>query len=650
MGCSRCKTGRKLLSSKEGVSHHVEFTVAFAVIAAGLLFIFIATNHLFVPQEPEMEHKDYVTKSMILSEKLVNEVGNWSENDNSEVFSLGLAYQDKDGRARSGVLDYKKIYRLQKCVNYTTARLALGLKSYDFRLQIIGKANRKLLDFGKAFENIGTVATTKRVVYVYNKSAGVSEPATLMVTVSMSGEEISFNRYPHAYSQNVSTNESTPVNITLNASDPDVLDKLNYTISREPTNGNLSGKLGIYPYGSHPTVTYTPHDGFYGSDSFEFKVDDGYGGMDSAVVNISVVAVVPHPIARDFNITLFENTSVDINVVENASYHPPDHDNNDTMYVDNSSIVKSPSEGNASVVSNTTIMYTPKDIDNITYDNFTYRIYDANRSYDDGRVNVTICPASGWYCNNSYEVEYREYYIGVDGGCGYRVTNSSNCTTEYGPWEYYCENASVYRKRTVTFSWCEDGECKFSSASESEFYQDCGNSSCGPWSDPYCDGNYVKKQRTCYIRGCSSISYTDDGIYYTDNASCYNISYIEEITVENCSSLTYCLVNSSSSLEWCYYCNGSELRRYSTCYVYNCSNGKCIMQSYLVDELVEHCSVRCVQIKTCIAECQDPRIPYPPEYYPPSYGNSSSLSGVPEYYPPSYGNSLDSSLSGFPAE
>ncbi|HEC95852.1 MAG TPA: hypothetical protein ENI50_02395, partial [Euryarchaeota archaeon] len=101
MGCNRWKNRRRLFSSERGVSHPVEFAIAFAVIAAGLLFIFVAISHLFVPQEPESEQKDFVTKSMILSEKLLNEVGNWSESNESEVFSLGLAYPDEEGKPRS---------------------------------------------------------------------------------------------------------------------------------------------------------------------------------------------------------------------------------------------------------------------------------------------------------------------------------------------------------------------------------------------------------------------------------------------------------------------------------------------------------------------------------------------------------------------
>ncbi len=85
---------------------------------------------------------------------------------------------------------------------------------------------------------------------------------------------------------NLSTNtpQNTPVSFTVSASDPNG-GTLTYSIVTPPVNGALSGTL--------PNVTFTPTLGFYGNDSFTFKVNDGT--FDSAPATVSI-RVIPPPL------------------------------------------------------------------------------------------------------------------------------------------------------------------------------------------------------------------------------------------------------------------------------------------------------------------------------------------------------------------
>jgi hypothetical protein len=102
------------------------------------------------------------------------------------------------------------------------------------------------------------------------------------------------NTPPTAYDQTVSTEEDTPKNITLTASDPDD-DPLTYSIVTGSTHGILSG--------SPPNVTYTPDLNYNGADSFTFKAYDGQAYSNIATVSITVTPVNDPPTAPVVDVT-----------------------------------------------------------------------------------------------------------------------------------------------------------------------------------------------------------------------------------------------------------------------------------------------------------------------------------------------------------
>ncbi len=88
------------------------------------------------------------------------------------------------------------------------------------------------------------------------------------------------NQPPIAESLFVITDEEQSVSFTLVASDPDN-DPLTYLIVQPPVNGILLGE--------GPEYTYFPDDGFFGSETFQFKVNDGTQDSNIAEVTVRVV-------------------------------------------------------------------------------------------------------------------------------------------------------------------------------------------------------------------------------------------------------------------------------------------------------------------------------------------------------------------------
>ena len=109
--------------------------------------------------------------------------------------------------------------------------------------------------------------------YTVSDGNGGSDFAGVSITVT------AVNDPPVADAQSVNTKKNTSVGVTLTASDVDG-DALVFTIVSGPSHGTLSGSGAI--------LTYTPDNNYTGNDSFDFRVDDGNGGADSATVSISV--------------------------------------------------------------------------------------------------------------------------------------------------------------------------------------------------------------------------------------------------------------------------------------------------------------------------------------------------------------------------
>jgi len=121
--------------------------------------------------------------------------------------------------------------------------------------------------------------------FTFFANDGTVNSNTATVSISIGA----INDPPVAQDQpGVTTDEDTPVGITLVATDDDG-DALTYSIVRQPADGTLSG--------SPPNVTYTPNENFNGFDSFTFLANDGTADSNTATVTISVASITDAPTA-----------------------------------------------------------------------------------------------------------------------------------------------------------------------------------------------------------------------------------------------------------------------------------------------------------------------------------------------------------------
>ena len=100
------------------------------------------------------------------------------------------------------------------------------------------------------------------------------------------------NRPPEPNDVTLDVNEDTILPIVLSGSD---LDGDAITISLVGGAGVSNGTLDC---SSLPNCTYTPDPNFFGSDSFQFQVDDGpFGGVTIGDITINIIGVNDAPVA-----------------------------------------------------------------------------------------------------------------------------------------------------------------------------------------------------------------------------------------------------------------------------------------------------------------------------------------------------------------
>jgi Bacterial Ig domain len=95
-----------------------------------------------------------------------------------------------------------------------------------------------------------------------------------------------FGYPPLATDSNVTVLEDTPLEIPLQAIDPDG-DEMTYSIDRGP----LAGTVGSI---SGNRVVYTPDADYTGTDSFSFSAHDGFWDSNTATVNLTVIPNCTH--------------------------------------------------------------------------------------------------------------------------------------------------------------------------------------------------------------------------------------------------------------------------------------------------------------------------------------------------------------------
>ena len=109
------------------------------------------------------------------------------------------------------------------------------------------------------------------------------------------------NNPPETAEDRATTARNTEVSIDVLANDSDIDDDilrvLNFTA---PSNGSLRlDNNGTFRDISDDRLIYSPNPGFVGQDSFEYTIDDGNGGTETATVQVTVtspIGTLPEPI------------------------------------------------------------------------------------------------------------------------------------------------------------------------------------------------------------------------------------------------------------------------------------------------------------------------------------------------------------------
>jgi hypothetical protein len=133
------------------------------------------------------------------------------------------------------------------------------------------------------------------------------------------------------------------------------------------------------------TITYTPTTDYHGSDSFVYIVSDGNGGLDDAMVTLTVTPVNDDPVAADDAATTDEDIPVNVAVLANDT----DVDG-DAL---NAISVTQPLHGVALIELDGTITYTPTTGYHGS-DSFVYIVSDGHGGLDEATVTLTVVPAN----------------------------------------------------------------------------------------------------------------------------------------------------------------------------------------------------------------------------------------------------------------
>ncbi len=220
--------------------------------------------------------------------------------------------------------------------------------------------------------------------FAYTVSDGqlTSEPATVQINV-----EPGNNTAPVAQNDSYTVASAQPLNVDVNAgvlaNDTDTEgDRLSATIVDNPVSGG-------YSFTSDGSFTYTPLDGFSGTDSFTYTVSDGQLTSEPATVQINVEAPPAGsntaPVVQDDSYTVAANQPLQVAVDAGVLANDTDAEGN-TL---NATIADAPDSGSLTFTGDGSFTYTPLEGFNGT-DSFTYTVRDGTSTSEPATVQINV--------------------------------------------------------------------------------------------------------------------------------------------------------------------------------------------------------------------------------------------------------------------
>lgn len=149
---------------------------------------------------------------------------------------------------------------------------------------------------------------------------------------------------------------------------------------------------GIVTLNNDGTFEYAPALNFNGADSFDYTVEDGQGGSDTATVNITVNPVNDDPDAKDDIFSGTENIEIEGNLLADNGNGPDFDLDGDSLQVVQEPI-SSDQGGSVIVLANGDFVYMPP-ANFSGEDSFEYRVIDGNGGSDTATVTLTLEPAN----------------------------------------------------------------------------------------------------------------------------------------------------------------------------------------------------------------------------------------------------------------
>jgi hypothetical protein len=236
-----------------------------------------------------------------------------------------------------------------------------------------------------AITTMAVTSTSTAVDGFYDVSLSAANSADSAYSTSAMATYVVYvpvaNEPPNALNDIAETDQETSVqiNVLTNDSDPDG-DLLTVVSATQGSHGIVTVVAGGY-------LSYTPADGYSGTDNFAYTISDGNGGSDSATVTMTVHAAGSNaaPVALHDAVTITEEAPVTIDVMANDR----DADGDALTVV----AVTQGAKGEVKINVDNTVTYSPakrfKD-----GDSFSYSISDGDMSAT-ATVTVTLQSSGG---------------------------------------------------------------------------------------------------------------------------------------------------------------------------------------------------------------------------------------------------------------
>jgi len=186
------------------------------------------------------------------------------------------------------------------------------------------------------------------------------------------------NATPAAVDDSKTTDEDTPVTITVLGNDTGLGDAPILISATDPPHGTVM-------VNADNTIVYTPDPDYNGSDTFSYTVTDADGQTSTGTVNVEIDAVNDLPVAVP-DLAMTDTAPIDIPVLAND--RDPDHDMLTIM------VVTAPTSGIVLINGDGTLHYTPAAGYTGTV-TFSYTVSDGHGGTSTATVTITVDGGGG---------------------------------------------------------------------------------------------------------------------------------------------------------------------------------------------------------------------------------------------------------------